>query len=172
MGSPAHASESRKRPGRLPARGLRPAGLPARRLRRTPRLRPDRLRPAERIQPGRLRPAGLHTAARCLRPGRLPARRLRPAARWAPTRAATSPAATGQPGGYDQQGYGQQPGGYDQGGYQPAGYGQPQPAYAAPQSYAPTAITLLLEDGSNRTFALREGSNVVGRGQDAQFRLP
>jgi len=82
------------------------------------------------------------------------------------------PGGYGQPGGYDQQGYGQQPGGYDQGGYQPAGYGQPQPAYAAPQSYAPTAITLLLEDGSNRTFSLREGSNVVGRGQDAQFRLP
>jgi len=99
----------------------------------------------------------------------------------------------GQPGGYDQQGYGQQGYGqqpaYDQGGYgQPAaGYGQPgagygQPAagygqqpgagYGQPATYAPTAITLLLEDGSNRTFSLREGSNVIGRGQDAQFRLP
>ena len=33
-------------------------------------------------------------------------------------------------------------------------------------------MTLYLEDGSNRTFALREGTNVIGRGQDAQFRLP
>ncbi|MGV9826850.1 MULTISPECIES: DUF3662 and FHA domain-containing protein [unclassified Gordonia (in: high G+C Gram-positive bacteria)] len=92
--------------------------------------------------------------------------------------------------GYDQ-GYGQQPGydyqqGYGQQGYeQPApqgygydqGYGQ-QPAYGydqnygRPGGYAPTAITLILEDGSNRTFQLREGSNVIGRGQDAQFRLP
>ncbi|GAC69159.1 DUF3662 and FHA domain-containing protein [Gordonia soli] len=103
-----------------------------------------------------------------------------------------------QGGGYDQQyaqpgydqGYGQQPG-YDQGGYQQGGYDQgyaPQgggygggaPAnygydqgYGRPAAgYAPTAITLLLEDGSNRTFSLREGSNVIGRGQDAQFRLP
>ncbi|MFT3901477.1 MAG: DUF3662 domain-containing protein [Gordonia sp. (in: high G+C Gram-positive bacteria)] len=98
-----------------------------------------------------------------------------------------------QGGGYDQ-GYGQQPG-YDQGGYQQS-YGQPgydqgyqqpgydqgyqqpgydqgyQQGYGQPQNYAPTAITLLLEDGSNRTFTLREGSNVIGRGQDAQFRLP
>ncbi|WP_124246109.1 DUF3662 and FHA domain-containing protein [Gordonia sp. X0973] len=80
--------------------------------------------------------------------------------------------AYGQPGGYDQ-GYGQQqPGGYEQGGYgQQPGYGQ-APAYGQPPAYAPTAITLLLEDGSNRTFSLREGSNVIGRGQDAQFRLP
>jgi len=84
-----------------------------------------------------------------------------------------------QPAGYDQ-GYGQQPG-YDQGaqqgyadqGYaqQPAGYDQGQ--YGAPAAgYAPNAITLYLEDGSNRTFQLRDGSNVIGRGQDAQFRLP
>ncbi|WP_367582176.1 DUF3662 and FHA domain-containing protein [Tsukamurella tyrosinosolvens] len=69
---------------------------------------------------------------------------------------------------YDQ-GYGQQ--GYDQGGYQQPGYDQgyqqPQGGYAQPQ-----AVTLYLEDGSNRTFALREGTNVIGRGQDAQFRLP
>ncbi|UPW09352.1 DUF3662 domain-containing protein [Gordonia terrae] len=102
-----------------------------------------------------------------------------------------------QPGygqqGYDQQGYGQQPG-YDQGyvqqGYEQQGYGQQayarQPAgydyqggydqgYGAGRpaaGYAPSSITLLLEDGSNRTFQLHEGSNVIGRGQDAQFRLP
>ena len=60
--------------------------------------------------------------------------------------------------------YGQQPG-YD--------YQQQDPAYGrAPAGYAPSSITLLLEDGSNRTFQLHEGSNVIGRGQDAQFRLP
>ncbi|MGW6035578.1 FhaA domain-containing protein [Gordonia terrae] len=102
-----------------------------------------------------------------------------------------------QPGyvqqGYDQQGYGQQPGydqGYGQQGYEQQGYGQQayaqQPAgydyqggydqgYGAGRpaaGYAPSSITLLLEDGSNRTFQLHEGSNVIGRGQDAQFRLP
>ncbi|TYQ09925.1 UNVERIFIED_ORG: FOG: FHA domain [Gordonia westfalica J30] len=87
--------------------------------------------------------------------------------------------------GYEQQGYSQQPGGYDQGYGQP-GYGQQPPAaydyqggydqgYGAGRpaaGYAPSSITLLLEDGSNRTFQLHEGSNVIGRGQDAQFRLP
>nr|WP_237421891.1 DUF3662 and FHA domain-containing protein [Gordonia sp. SID5947] len=68
--------------------------------------------------------------------------------------------------GYDyQQGYAQQP----QYGYQQGGYDQ---GYAQPGGYAPAAITLLLEDGSNRTFQLRDGSNIIGRGQDAQFRLP
>ncbi|WP_439030953.1 DUF3662 and FHA domain-containing protein [Gordonia terrae] len=71
--------------------------------------------------------------------------------------------------GYDQQAYGQQPAGYDyQGGYDQGGYGAGRPA----AGYAPSSITLLLEDGSNRTFQLHEGSNVIGRGQDAQFRLP
>jgi hypothetical protein len=97
--------------------------------------------------------------------------------------------------GYDQ--YGQPPAqpGYDQYGGQPAaqpGYdqygGQPaQPGYdqygqpAAQQSYAPPAApggnrqlaaSLQLDDGSNRTYSLKQGSNVVGRGQDADFRLP
>ncbi|HMS76118.1 DUF3662 and FHA domain-containing protein [Gordonia sp. (in: high G+C Gram-positive bacteria)] len=84
----------------------------------------------------------------------------------------------GYQGGYDQQGYAQQ--GYDPAGYQQGGYQQgyaPQggydPAYGRQAAgYAPAAITLYLEDGSNRTFQLREGSNVIGRGQDAQFRLP
>lgn len=70
--------------------------------------------------------------------------------------------------GYGQPAYGQQPAGYDyQGGYD-QGYGAGRPA----AGYAPSSITLLLEDGSNRTFQLHEGSNVIGRGQDAQFRLP
>ncbi|WP_066169756.1 FhaA domain-containing protein [Gordonia hydrophobica] len=84
-----------------------------------------------------------------------------------------------EPQGYDQQGYGQQAPQYDYG--QPGGYEQPAydqqygaaPAgYGQPAGYAPSAITLVLEDGSNRTFSLRQGSNVIGRGQDAQFRLP
>ena len=89
---------------------------------------------------------------------------------------------------YGQPDYGQQPGygGYDQGGYQapaaPAaeyGYGQQDAGYAgyppADQGGYPAAaaaVTLQLDDGSGRTYQLREGANVIGRGQDAQFRLP
>ena len=95
-----------------------------------------------------------------------------------------------QQGGYDQgygqQGYGQQQGGYDQG-YGQQGYGQ-QGGYPPPggdpyaqQGYAPPAVqtgprqlqaSLQLDDGSNRTYSLKQGGNVVGRGQDADFRLP
>ncbi len=95
-----------------------------------------------------------------------------------------------QQGGYDQGGYAQpQPGGYDQyGGQQQAGYDQyGQQAYGAPAAdpygqqqggYAPPApgrqlaASLQLDDGSNRTYSLKQGGNVVGRGQDADFRLP
>ena len=67
--------------------------------------------------------------------------------------------------GYDQ-GYGQQPGGaYPQsapGGYPAADPGQ------RPQLTA----TLHLDDGSNRTYTLKHGSNIIGRGQEGQFRLP
>ncbi|MCV7410408.1 hypothetical protein AWC05_20880 [Mycobacterium florentinum] len=74
----------------------------------------------------------------------------------------------GQPGEYGQQGgeygqqadYGQQAGG-GYGGYGQGGYGS-----------AGAAVTLQLDDGSGRTYQLRDGSNIVGRGQDAQFRLP
>lgn len=45
---------------------------------------------------------------------------------------------------------------YSQGGYAQAG----------------SLVTLHLDDGSGRTYQLRKGSNVIGRGQDAQFRLP
>ena len=98
-----------------------------------------------------------------------------------------------QPGGYEQ-GYGQQPGydqgygqqGYEQGyGQQPGydqGYGQ-QPGYGQDPAagYAPPAVqtgprqlaaSLHLDDGSNRTYSMKQGSNVVGRGQEADFRLP
>ncbi|MGZ8177686.1 DUF3662 and FHA domain-containing protein [Williamsia sp. SKLECPSW1] len=87
-----------------------------------------------------------------------------------------------QQGGYDQGGYAPRSGGayqggydrgaYDQGAYQPAGYEQGYGQATAAPTYAPTGVTLVLEDGSNRTFSLRDGSNVIGRGQDAQFRLP
>lgn len=98
-----------------------------------------------------------------------------------------------QPGYGDyQQGYGQQQG-YDQGYGQPeyggypdqqqAGYGQGdydyggQGGYGGYQQggYGPggvSTVTLQLDDGSGRTYDLREGANIVGRGQDAQFRLP
>lgn len=34
------------------------------------------------------------------------------------------------------------------------------------------AVTLFLEDGSQRAYRLKDGSNVIGRGQEAEFRLP
>ncbi len=77
-------------------------------------------------------------------------------------------------GGYSEPaggGYGEPPGGYDfghsetqMGSY--GGYGQG--GYPASGS----SVTLQLDDGSGRTYQLREGANIVGRGQDAQFRLP
>ncbi|MEU0790393.1 DUF3662 and FHA domain-containing protein [Amycolatopsis sp. NPDC005961] len=80
--------------------------------------------------------------------------------------------------GYDQYG-GQQQGGYDQYGQQqaygqPAGdpYGQQQGGYAPPAPGRQLAASLQLDDGSNRTYSLKQGGNVVGRGQDADFRLP
>ena len=73
--------------------------------------------------------------------------------------------------GYGEQGYGEQ-------GYGPPDYGPPDygsPGYGAGQGDYPStgsAVTLQLDDGSGRTYQLREGANVIGRGQDAQFRLP
>ncbi|MEV6874972.1 FhaA domain-containing protein [Amycolatopsis sp. NPDC051128] len=82
-----------------------------------------------------------------------------------------------QQGGYDQYG-GQQQGGYDQYGQQQA-YGAPaadpygqQGGYAPPAPGRQLAASLQLDDGSNRTYSLKQGGNVVGRGQDADFRLP
>ncbi|MFI5778460.1 FhaA domain-containing protein [Nocardia sp. NPDC051570] len=96
------------------------------------------------------------------------------------------------PGGYEQQGYQgqgyQAPAGYEQGyaqqGYaEQQGYAAEQQGYAQqagyPQAQQPAArsgsgysATLQLDDGSGRTYQLREGSNIIGRGQDAHFRLP
>lgn len=47
------------------------------------------------------------------------------------------------------------------------GHGYGQSAYRQPLSAA-----LILDDGSNRHYQLTEGRIVVGRGQDAEFRLP
>ncbi|KZM69273.1 DUF3662 and FHA domain-containing protein [Nocardia terpenica] len=101
----------------------------------------------------------------------------------------------GQAPAYDQ-GYGQQPGygqqGYDQGYGEQGGYGAEDPGYGqgygqqqgyaqqggyaaapqAPHSGSGYSATLQLDDGSGRTYQLREGSNIIGRGQDAHFRLP
>ncbi len=85
--------------------------------------------------------------------------------------------AYGEPG-YAEPGYGQdEQAGYGQGYAQQPGYGQQQPGYSAP-AYGGAATgsgysaTLQLDDGSGRTYQLREGSNIIGRGQDAHFRLP
>ncbi|KIQ19373.1 FhaA domain-containing protein [Rhodococcus sp. MEB064] len=98
--------------------------------------------------------------------------------------------------GYDQPAYGQRS--YDDGGYgrptpdaraygaaaaapaydQPPTQGYQQPLaddgddYDRPNAQRGLSATLQLEDGSGRHYQLREGGNVVGRGQDAQFRLP
>ena len=103
------------------------------------------------------------------------------------TRAAIPTGGYPDQGGYGGQSYGRQEyaqpdygrygeapagGGYDYG--QPAGQaggyggGYGQADYAA----GGTSVTLQLDDGSGRTYQLREGANVIGRGQDAQFRLP
>ena len=76
-----------------------------------------------------------------------------------------------QGGGYDQ---GYQQGGYQQGGYDQGGY-QQQGGYAPPATQTgprQLAASLQLDDGSNRNYSLKQGGNVVGRGQDADFRLP
>jgi hypothetical protein len=94
------------------------------------------------------------------------------------------------PQGYPPQGYPQQP--YQQGqpqydpaqpgyqqGYQPSPYagGQQYPQNYGQNYGLPPAppqemtATLSIDDGSGRTYQLQRGSNVIGRGQDAAFRL-
>lgn len=99
--------------------------------------------------------------------------------------------------GYDQAGA-YQPG-YDYSGYGAGGYGggygyqqhhpeqAEQPSYGSyagtsagyagygpesPAGHRTRSATLILDDGSNRQYQLTEGRTIVGRGQDAQFRLP
>ena len=91
--------------------------------------------------------------------------------------------APGGPGGqsYGQdygQNYGQDYYGQDYGQNYGQDYGQPQAGGGGYDNYGQqgypmqTMVTLQLDDGSGRTYQLHEGTNVVGRGQDAQFRLP
>ncbi len=72
------------------------------------------------------------------------------------------------PGGCGDQGYGGGAGA----GYAEPDYGQPAGGYGGGYGAAGANVTLQLDDGSGRTYQLREGANVIGRGQDAQFRLP
>ena len=41
-----------------------------------------------------------------------------------------------------------------------------------PQPRPTSAVSLLLQDGSSRTYYVNEGSNIIGRGNDVDFRLP
>ena len=84
------------------------------------------------------------------------------------------------PPGYPQQPYqqGQPQQNWDQGyqqGYPAQGYqqGQQYPQNYGPPNAAPQEITatLSIDDGSGRSHQLQRGSNVIGRGQDASFRL-
>ncbi|RSN58818.1 DUF2662 domain-containing protein [Amycolatopsis sp. WAC 04182] len=82
--------------------------------------------------------------------------------------------------GYDQYGGQPQQPGYDQYGGGQQQYGQPAAdPYAQGGGYGgqpaagrQLAASLQLDDGSNRSYSLKQGGNVVGRGQDADFRLP
>ena len=48
---------------------------------------------------------------------------------------------------------------------------QPQDPQAAANAEA-TTVSLLLQDGSSRTYLVHEGSNILGRSNDSDFRLP
>lgn len=88
-----------------------------------------------------------------------------------PGQAASYPPRYGGPGAYaPSAGRGSS---YD------ANYGPATSGYNPPADYDPGyggrtgyTATLQLDDGSGRTYQLREGSNIIGRGQDAHFRLP
>ena len=70
----------------------------------------------------------------------------------------------GDPSGNYQQPHGQ---------YDAAQYEQSQPQYGYDHGgYRLRSASLTLDDGSNRYYQLTEGTMVVGRGQEAQFRLP
>ena len=146
------------RPERL-QQGYRPA-----RVSRSPGYPPQPVRRA------RLRPAGLGSAAASgweQQYGQQPASRRatrrssRPVPAGPARRAGTSRASGQQ--GYPQQG--------QQGWARPA---ELRPELRRRQQYgAPQEIiaTLSVDDGSGRSYQLQRGSNVIGRGQDAAFRL-
>lgn len=74
---------------------------------------------------------------------------------------------------YNQPGYGQQTGAPTQGGWgaQPGYYDQGYRAPNEPAQSQGLTASLHLDDGSGRSYQLKHGSNVVGRGQDAEFRV-
>ena len=73
--------------------------------------------------------------------------------------------------GYDQGGSHQPR--YGQSGYDYSQYGATGPGYSDGQgAYRQLSASLILDDGSHRHYQLTEGTIVVGRGQEAQFRLP
>ncbi len=77
--------------------------------------------------------------------------------------------------GYADQGYAAPQQGHDQAPYGQQGYAEPAyggGSYGQGQGAAVFTATLQLDDGSGRTYQLRDGANVIGRGQEAQFRLP
>ncbi|MGH3865487.1 MAG: DUF3662 and FHA domain-containing protein [Pseudonocardiaceae bacterium] len=77
-------------------------------------------------------------------------------------------------GGSHQPGYQHYDENYQQAYGQYGGYYPPadQPDQGGQPSYHQLSAALILDDGSNRHHQLTEGATVVGRGQDAQFRLP
>lgn len=49
---------------------------------------------------------------------------------------------------------------------------QPPAAAASGPAAGGAAVTLLLLDGTSRTYPVHEGSNILGRSNDCDFRLP
>ncbi|APT83765.1 DUF3662 and FHA domain-containing protein [Corynebacterium aquilae] len=50
---------------------------------------------------------------------------------------------------------------------------QTQAPQQLPPDYRPgPTVTLMLQDGSSRTYLVHEGSNIIGRGSDVDLRLP
>lgn len=48
----------------------------------------------------------------------------------------------------------------------------PAPAQPAQQAAAGPAVNLMLQDGSSRVYHVEEGSNIIGRSNEADLRLP
>lgn len=80
-------------------------------------------------------------------------------------RSAPPPPPSGPPPGYQDQEYREGP--FPIPADDRPGYGEP--VYTPPAGYT---VSLQLQDGSGRALTLAHGSNVIGRGQDAQFRIP
>lgn len=48
----------------------------------------------------------------------------------------------------------------------------PEPTTGAPAAGGAPTVSLLLQDGSSRTYLVHEGSNILGRSNEADLRLP